>query len=156
MRLNTTKQKLADGATVTGVIINENAPASIELLARIGCFDFVMIDCEHGPMSLFDVENLVRACEVFGLTPLARVPDHAASTILRFLDRGVQGVIVPHVNTVEQALAVARAAATTRTATARSAARAPTITTWASPGPNQPGSSTTTSWSSPCASMSTQ
>ncbi len=110
MRVNTTKQKLADGATVIGVIINENAPASIELLARIGCFDFVMIDCEHGPMSLFDVENLVRACEGCGLTPLARVPDHAASTILRFLDRGVQGVIVPHVNSAEQALAVARAA----------------------------------------------
>ncbi|HEX5369080.1 MAG TPA: aldolase/citrate lyase family protein [Dehalococcoidia bacterium] len=109
MRLNTTKQKLADGATVTGVIINENAPASLELLGRIGCFDFVMIDCEHGPMSLFDVENLVRACEGAGLTPLARVPDHAPSTILRFLDRGVQGVIVPHVNTAEQALAIARA-----------------------------------------------
>ncbi|MGH2586620.1 MAG: HpcH/HpaI aldolase family protein, partial [Dehalococcoidia bacterium] len=73
-------------------------------------YDFVMLDCEHGPMSLDQLENMARAAEVFGITPIARVPDHADATILRFLDRGVQGVIVPHVNTAAQAAAVARAA----------------------------------------------
>jgi 4-hydroxy-2-oxoheptanedioate aldolase len=56
------------------------------------------------------VENLVRAAEVFGITPITRVPNHEDSTILRFLDRGVQGIIVPHVNTRATAEAVARAA----------------------------------------------
>jgi 4-hydroxy-2-oxoheptanedioate aldolase len=56
------------------------------------------------------VENLVRAAEVFGITPITRVPNHEDSTILRFLDRGVQGIIVPHVNTQATAEAVARAA----------------------------------------------
>jgi HpcH/HpaI aldolase/citrate lyase family protein len=69
-----------------------------------------MIDCEHGPMSLDEVERMVRAAEVFGITPITRIPDHEDSTILRFLDRGVQGIIVPYVNAREDADAVARAA----------------------------------------------
>jgi 4-hydroxy-2-oxoheptanedioate aldolase len=109
MRVNATKQKLSEGKVVLGVIIGEYAPVTLEVAGAIG-FDFVMIDCEHGPMGLGEVENLVRAAESFDITPLARVPDHEPATILRFLDRGVQGVIVPHVNTREQALTVARAA----------------------------------------------
>ncbi len=58
------------------------------MLGAIG-YDFVMIDCEHGPMSVDQVENMVRASEVYNITPLARIPDHADATILRFLDRGV-------------------------------------------------------------------
>jgi 4-hydroxy-2-oxoheptanedioate aldolase len=109
MRINTTKQKLQDGKIVYGAIVGEYAPTTIELLGAIG-WDFVMIDCEHGSMGLLEVENLVRAAETAAITPLARVPDHMPSTILRFLDRGVQGVIVPHVNTKAQAEAVVKAA----------------------------------------------
>ena len=109
MRVNTTKQKLLDGKVVFGAIVGEYAPTTVELLGAIG-FDFIMIDCEHGSMGLLEVENLVRAAETAAITPMARVPDHAASTILRFLDRGVQGVIVPHVNTRAQAEAVVKAA----------------------------------------------
>jgi len=109
MQVNTTKQKLREGKVVFGAIVGEYAPATVEVFGHIG-FDFIMIDCEHGSMGLLEVEHLVRACESAGITPLARVPDHAPSTILRFLDRGVQGVIVPHVNTGTQAEAVVKAA----------------------------------------------
>jgi len=109
MQTNTTKVKLEEGNTVFGAIISRYAPDLVELFGAIG-YDFVMIDCEHGPMDLDQVEHMVRASEVFGITPIARIPNHADSTVLRFLDRGVQGVIVPHVNTREEADAVARAA----------------------------------------------
>lgn len=109
MRTNTTRAKLTQGKVVFGGIVTSYAPEVVELLGAIG-YDFVMIDCEHGPASVDQVEHMVRAAESFGITPLARIPDHADATILRFLDRGVQGVIVPHVNTAEQAEAVARAA----------------------------------------------
>jgi len=109
MQVNTTKQKLREGKVVFGAIVGECAPTMVEVLGRIG-FDFIMIDCEHGAMGLGEVEHLVRACETADITPLARVPDHEPSTILRFLDRGVQGVIVPHVNTKAQADAVVKAA----------------------------------------------
>lgn len=109
MRTNTTKAKLSEGKVVFGGIVTGYAPDIVELLGAIG-YDFVMIDCEHGPMGLHQVEHMVRAAEAFGVTPIARIPDHADATILRFLDRGVQGIIVPHVNTREQAEAVAQAA----------------------------------------------
>jgi 4-hydroxy-2-oxoheptanedioate aldolase len=109
MQTNTTKAKLAEGKVVFGAIISRYAPDLVELFGAIG-YDFVMIDCEHGPMDLDQVEHMVRAAEVFGITPITRVPDHADATILRFLDRGVQGVIVPHVNTREAAEGVAKAA----------------------------------------------
>ena len=109
MRTNITKAKLGEGNVVFGAIISRFAPDLVELFGAIG-YDFVMIDCEHGPMDLDQVEHMVRAAEVFDITPIARIPDHAESTILRFLDRGLQGIIVPHVNTPEEADAVARAA----------------------------------------------
>ena len=109
MRTNTTKAKLAEGQVVFGAIINRYAPDQVEIFGALG-YDFVMIDCEHGPMDLDQVEHMVRAGEVFGITPIARIPNHADDTILRFLDRGVQGIIVPHINTREEADAVARAA----------------------------------------------
>ena len=109
MRTNTTKARLHEGKVVFGGIVTRYAPDTVEILGALG-YDFVMIDCEHGPASLDQVEHMVRAAESFGITPIARIPDHTEQTILRFLDRGLQGIIVPHVNTGEQAAAVARAA----------------------------------------------
>lgn len=109
MRTNLTKAKLAEGKVVFGAIVNRYAPDLVELFGAIG-YDFVMIDCEHGSMHLDQVEHMVRAAEVFDITPITRVPNHEESVILGYLDRGVQGIIVPHVNTRESAEAVARAA----------------------------------------------
>ncbi len=109
MRTNTTRAKLHEGEVVFGGIVTRYAPDTVEILGALG-YDFVMIDCEHGPATLDQVEHMVRAAESFDITPIARIPDHAEQTILRFLDCGLQGIIVPHVNTGEQAAAVARAA----------------------------------------------
>ena len=61
----------------------------VEILGMLD-FDYVWLDGEHGPFSLKDIEEICRTAESVGLTTLARVPDVNASTILRFLDRGVQ------------------------------------------------------------------
>ena len=109
MRTNTTKAKMAEGKVVYGAIVSRFAPDVVEIFGAIG-YDFVMIDGEHGPMDLDQVEHMVRAAESFGITPIARIPNHEDSTILRFLDRGGQGIIVPHINTKEDAESVAQAA----------------------------------------------
>ena len=65
-----------------GAIITRPAPDMVEIFGALG-YDFVMIDCEHGPATLDQVEHMVRAAESFGITPIARVPDHHEQTILR-------------------------------------------------------------------------
>ncbi|GAB3462686.1 4-hydroxy-2-oxoheptanedioate aldolase [Actinophytocola sediminis] len=84
------------------------APDTAEIAAAAG-FDFVVIDLEHTLLSLETVYTLIAITSAHGVTPLVRVPDHGASMIQRVLDAGAGGVLVPHVDTPEQATAVARA-----------------------------------------------
>ena len=70
-------------------------------------FDGVWLEGEHGPLDYADIGNLGRACDLWGMTSLARVRKAMdqvdENTIYRTLDRGVQGIIVPHVNTRAEA-----------------------------------------------------
>ena len=108
MRENKVKRLIQKGEKVLGVLMGFNSPSFVEFCA-LAELDFVMFDCEHGPMSVESIENLVRAAESFGITPLARVPHNEPSTILRFLDAGVMGVMVPHIESAADAAAIVQA-----------------------------------------------
>jgi 4-hydroxy-2-oxoheptanedioate aldolase len=84
------------------------APNVIELLARE--VDYVWLDGEHGAFSPRDLETACMIGERCGLTVIARTPDGSAHTITHFLDRGLLGILVPHVDTVAQARAAVAAA----------------------------------------------
>ncbi len=96
---NATKAKLAAGEVVFGCFIRYAEPAFTEFAAMQG-WDFLIFDSEHGTLQPRDVEELSRAAELRGVTPIARVTTNQAHTILRFLDTGIHGVHVPWVNTV--------------------------------------------------------
>lgn len=96
------KAELAAGGASAGVGITVADEQLVEVAALAG-FGHVMIDGEHGHIGVRECESLVRAAEAAGITPLARVPDNRPEHILRFLDTGVQGVIVPHVSTADDA-----------------------------------------------------
>ena len=80
----------------------------IELAAHIG-FDAISIDGEHGAYSPEIVDNICRVSNAFGMSVTARVPNIAAYEINLYLDRGIQGVTGPHVETKEDAQALADA-----------------------------------------------
>ena len=109
VRVNKTKAKILEGQVVVGASINFYAPIMVELYGVMG-FDWVWIDCEHGSSNDSETENMVRAAELYDLTPIVRIPNALPSTILRFLDRGAQGLIVPHISTKAEAEGVAQAA----------------------------------------------
>jgi 2-dehydro-3-deoxyglucarate aldolase/4-hydroxy-2-oxoheptanedioate aldolase len=79
-----------------------------EIMAFAG-FDFVVIDLEHAPLDLQTAYRLINTAAALGVTPLVRVPDTTPSTVQKILDAGAMGILVPHVDTVEQAAAVGRA-----------------------------------------------
>ena len=108
MRTNNVVTKIAAGETPAGFTIRFPSATIVEMMGSLG-FDFVMFDSEHGPFTTADIEEMGRACDAVGLTPMARVPNIHNSTILRFLDRGIMGIMGPHINTGQQAQALADA-----------------------------------------------
>lgn len=96
------------GRKPLGAFITSTDPATTEIMAEVG-FDFVVIDGEHGPMGRVQLENHVRAAKAGGIIPLARVLENAQPLIQATLDGGAQGIVIPHVDTAEQARAAVAA-----------------------------------------------
>ncbi len=96
-----------NGGTL-GTWIKLSSPESVEIMAHAG-FDFVVIDLEHTTLDLGAASTHIAMARALGVDPLVRVPDHGLSVIQRVLDAGAAGVVVPHVDTVQQARAVLRA-----------------------------------------------
>jgi 2-keto-3-deoxy-L-rhamnonate aldolase RhmA len=101
IRPNRVKEKLAAGERAY-VIGGVNGADDIDQFGPVG-FDGVWLEGEHGPVDFGELGNLTRACDVWGMTSLVRVNRNDQALIYRTLDRGAQGIIVPHVNTREEA-----------------------------------------------------
>ena len=99
---NLLKKKLNAGKAVFGVMITFPSPPVIEMLGHLG-FDWVLIDNEHGSITMDTCENLVRAAELTDIAPIVRPVANKPEIIAPFLDRGAWGVQVPHVNTAGEA-----------------------------------------------------
>jgi 4-hydroxy-2-oxoheptanedioate aldolase len=105
---NTTKAKLKEGKAVIGIRLDFTAPYVVESLAGIG-LDFVYFDLEHGPSSEESCQDMFRAAELAGLTPIVRVPSSEPGFTARLLDSGAMGIIFPHCNTKQDAEAAVKA-----------------------------------------------
>jgi len=99
---NLVKEAAANGQRIRGIHLTFAAPALIEVLAAID-LQFVYLDGEHGCFDWRDIEMACITAERHGLTPIARIPDASSATITRFLDRGVRGIVVPHVESIADA-----------------------------------------------------
>jgi 4-hydroxy-2-oxoheptanedioate aldolase len=108
MLQNTIKEKLKRKEPAFGLSIMIPSPQLVEMAAKLG-FDWVLIDCEHGTINPETVETLTMAAQANGITPIARPRTKNPADIQQVMDRGVMGVQVPHVNTVEDAEAVVAA-----------------------------------------------
>nr|WP_221434331.1 aldolase/citrate lyase family protein [Geomicrobium halophilum] len=101
MRSNRLKQKIESGQDVYGLFISTPHPMMVELVGHAD-FDFVIIDDEHAPLSKEMIEQMIRAAEITGITSLVRISDIHRHDILKVLDAGAQGIVIPHVESREQ------------------------------------------------------
>ena len=76
--------------------------AIVEILATAG-FEWLVIDLEHTSISFSDAEKLILAIESKGMVPLVRVGSNDSLIIKRVMDSGASGVIVPMINSKEEA-----------------------------------------------------
>jgi 4-hydroxy-2-oxoheptanedioate aldolase len=102
MMKNSLKEGLMKGKTVSGPFLKLTDPAVVEIMGHAG-FDFVIIDQEHGPISLQNTQNMIRAAESVNITPIVRVANNDEALILRALDIGAQGVQIPQINCKDDA-----------------------------------------------------
>ena len=97
---NILKEKLAQGKQPLGTFVGTASPAVVECLGCAG-LDFVILDNEHSPVEAETTAAMVRAAELRNVTPLARVREISRPAILKLLDVGVQGLIIPDVRGTE-------------------------------------------------------
>src|SRR2546428_3713956 len=105
MRENTLKQRLYAGKAAFGVMCTFPSPPVVEMLGYLG-FDWILLDNEHGSITVDTAEGCIAAAELSGMAPIVRPVGNKPEIIAPFLDRGAWGVQVPHVNTADEACAV--------------------------------------------------
>jgi len=109
MRVNRVKRILQSGGTSFGTWLSSGDLFASRMLARMD-FDWLTLDLEHGPIDWSQAATIFAAIADGGGVPLARVPKGNHDYIKRVLDGGAWGIVVPMVDTVEQAkIAVAAA-----------------------------------------------
>jgi 2-keto-3-deoxy-L-rhamnonate aldolase RhmA len=100
---NHTRQRLAAGALALGMGARQARTVDIATIAKTCDFDWLFIDMEHSSMDVDLASQLAMASLGAGITPLVRVPGHEHHHASRLLDNGAQGIVAPHVDTVEEA-----------------------------------------------------
>ena len=101
MNKNILKEKLSRGEKPIGTFLELGSASVVEALGRTG-LDFIIIDNEHGPFEAESSAEFIRAAELAGLAPLVRVRETSRPAVLKLLDVGARGLVVPDVHSVEQ------------------------------------------------------
>ncbi|TQV78594.1 HpcH/HpaI aldolase family protein [Denitrobaculum tricleocarpae] len=101
------KTLLRAGEAVFGTWSQIASPEMVDLVGLNG-FEFTIIDCQHGFFGLETAENLARAADANDIAAAVRLPDNDPVAIMKALDAGIRHVVIPNLETAEQAeLAVA-------------------------------------------------
>lgn len=96
------RRRVLSGEPVCGVLLRMPSEELVEMLAVAG-FDFILIDCEHGPSDVVPLRQHIAAAAMHGVDVLVRVGEGEDSLILRALDSGAAGIVAPHLDTAAQA-----------------------------------------------------
>lgn len=105
---NYAKLRLDKGDLSLGMGLRQARTVDIADIARACGFDWLFVDMEHNSMSLDTASQICAAALNTGITPIVRVPGHEHYHATRILDAGAMGIVVPHVDTPEQAMRIAR------------------------------------------------
>jgi 4-hydroxy-2-oxoheptanedioate aldolase len=110
IRENKAKQILKSGGAIYSSSVRLPEPGMCELLGYAG-FDFVLIDGEHGATDAVTIDRLVQGCFAGETVPVYRVlRNDEPESVMKALDLGVQGVLIPHCRTADDALRLQQAA----------------------------------------------
>jgi 2-keto-3-deoxy-L-rhamnonate aldolase RhmA len=96
-------QKIRGGGLTLGFGVQHLRGSAVPLIARAAGFDWLFIDSEHGTITPHDIAQISFAALAAGVAPIVRICSGALDEGTRALDNGALGIVVPHIDTVEQA-----------------------------------------------------
>ena len=102
---NHARRRLARGELALGFGVHHLRGAAVGMLAAASGYDWLFIDMEHGAMSVQEATQISIAALGQGITPIVRCCKDALFEGTRALDNGAMGVVVPHVDTADEARA---------------------------------------------------
>ncbi len=97
---NELKEKMEAGKKPVGTFLELGSTSVVECLALSG-FDYIIIDTEHGPFETESVMEFVCAAKRRNMTPLVRVKDFSRAAVLKNLDVGAMGLIIPNIRSLD-------------------------------------------------------
>jgi 4-hydroxy-2-oxoheptanedioate aldolase len=99
---NLLKEKMSEQKKCIGTFSVLGSTTAIEALSYTG-LDFLLVDTEHGPFDPLAVQEFFRVANIKGITPCVRIKDSTRESVLRMLDIGAEAIIVPCIESVEEA-----------------------------------------------------
>ena len=108
MNVPSLRLRASAGEKLLGVLLRMPNEELVEMSAVAGC-DFVVVDCEHGPADGVALRQHIATAAAYGVATIVRVGEGDGGAILRALDQGAQGVLVPHLDSAADAVATVQA-----------------------------------------------
>ncbi|GAB3745820.1 4-hydroxy-2-oxoheptanedioate aldolase [Amycolatopsis oliviviridis] len=108
LRLDPPFRDKLSGRPLIGMWVTSGSPVVAEICAGSG-LDWLLIDTEHSPATLETVQSLLQTIAAYPITPMVRAPSGDAVALKQLLDLGAQNLLVPMVDSAEEAEAVVRA-----------------------------------------------
>ena len=108
MKKNKVKELWREGKAAIGAWLALGSPITAEIIANLG-FDWIVIDTEHGSIDIETTQSIIQAVSTTNTVPMVRVPWNDPALIKRALDAGAYGLVIPMVNTREEAIKAVQA-----------------------------------------------
>jgi 2-keto-3-deoxy-L-rhamnonate aldolase RhmA len=106
MSMNDLKAQLRQGKSILGTMVTTFRNPDLAKILKVCGFDFFIIDCEHGSFDFSDVAGLFALAREAGIAPMIRIPEARREVILKSMEMGAAGILLPQTETVEQAKAL--------------------------------------------------
>lgn len=108
MKKNRVKELWREGKATVGTWLVLGSPIAAEIIAQMG-FDWVVVDTEHGAIDIGTTQSIIQATLTTNTVPIVRVPWNDPMLIKRALDAGAYGLVIPMVNSREEAVRAVKA-----------------------------------------------
>jgi len=97
------KARLQQGETVLGTMVNMVTHPEIAKVLKVCGFDYFIIDCEHGNFDYSEVATILALAREAGICGMVRIPEVTREVVLKYMEMGAKGLMMPNVETAEQA-----------------------------------------------------